>query len=196
MIPLLSKTVTLLCAIDGPGMEPPHKSATSSAQKNIKGRAIAVHVMPSIWYAGTVAEMFFETYFELDTGPCSMVGTLTHCWPQTRPTVLAESQKGLKCNLQATRADHCCRMLAGASLAGASGLELKAGSQKPRRRGESEPPPRPHWLSRQRQTLSSPVWEGGKSCFHFLSSRTVAHRLEETGKPCPPSPHNLLKSKV
>lgn len=28
--------------------------------------------------------------------------------------MLAELQKGLKCNLQATRTDHCCRMLAGA----------------------------------------------------------------------------------
>lgn len=195
MLPLLSKTGTLLYAIDGPGLEPPHKSATTSVQKNIKGSAIVFHVMPSVWYTGTVAEMLFETHFELDIGPRSTVGTLTHCRPQTSPMCWLNCRKG---------SNATCRLLGLTTAAGcwqepgASGLELEVGSQKPRRRGESEPPPRPHWLSHQRQTLSSSVWEGGKSCFHFLSqsSRTVAHRQEETEKPCPPASHKLLKSKV
>lgn len=117
----------------------------------------------------------------------------------------ADHGQGPLCWLNCRKGSNAtCRLLGLTTAAGcgqepgASGLELEVGSQKPRRRGESEPPPRPHWLSHQRQTLSLSVWEGGKSCFHFLSqsSRTVAHRQEETEKPCPPAPHKLLKSKV
>lgn len=45
------------------------------------------------------------------------------------------------------------------------------------------------WLSRQRQTLSLPVWEGIRSYFHFTSysSRTVSHRLEKLQKQDSPS---------
>lgn len=63
-------------------------------------------------------------------------------------------------------------------------------SQEPRIRGQSEPPPPPCWLSRQKQTLNSSVWEGSRSCFHFIpySSRTVSHRHEEPQKQHSPSP--------
>lgn len=98
------------------------KSATSSAQENIKGSLTALHITSSIWVAGRVAEMLFETHCEVDPGPCHTAGTLRRCLPQTRPTVFAELENRLKGSLQATRLDHCCRILAGAGLTGASGL--------------------------------------------------------------------------
>lgn len=112
----------LLCAIDGPGLAPPppHKSATSSAQENIKGSLTALHVTSSIWVSAT--ETLFETHREVDPGPCRTAGTLRRCLPQTRHTVFAELENRLKGSLQATRLDHCCRILAGAGLTGASGL--------------------------------------------------------------------------
>lgn len=108
MLPLLSKTVILLCALL---YWSAHKSATSSAQKNIKGSLTVLHVMLSMWYAGRVAGMPFEAHSELDPGPHSTAGALTHCLLQTRPTVFAELEQRLQCNLQATRADTaagCC----------------------------------------------------------------------------------------
>lgn len=63
-------------------------------------------------------------------------------------------------------------------------------NQQPGRRGQPEPPPPPGRRSRQRQTLSSPVWEGSRRCFHFISysSRTVSHRHEKPREKLSPSP--------
>lgn len=58
-------------------------------------------------------------------------------------------------------------------------------------KGASQSPPHLHTgLSRQRQTLSSSVWEGSRSCFHLIaySSRTVSHRHEKSPKKRSPSP--------
>ena len=58
------------------------------------------------------------------------------------------------------------------------------GSGRSKEKGTARAIPtfRPHsQLSRQRQTLTSSVWEGGRSCFHFISysSCTVSHRREK-----------------
>lgn len=141
MLPLLSKTVTLLYAIDGPGLEPPHKSATSSVQKNIKGSAIAFHVMPSVWYAGLVAEMLFETHFELDTGLHSTVGTLTHCRPQTRPMCWLNCRKG---------SNATCRLLGLTTAAGCwqepASLEHRAWNSRLAARNQEEVGSQSHLL--------------------------------------------------